>query len=102
MGFVKDGDEIILRYDAFPYELYGQRRGRVSEIATTALTQNEVPFVVGLDNQEARFRVRAVLDEQSFDVDGIAHALSPGTSFDGTILVGKRRISALLLPPGRN
>src|SRR4029078_5734006 len=41
IGFVTKGQEVVLRYDAFPYERFGQYRGVVSDIGRNVWTAGE-------------------------------------------------------------
>ena len=41
IGFVKPGQEVVLRYEAFPYERFGQYRGVISDIGRNVWTQGE-------------------------------------------------------------
>ncbi|GBR01835.1 HlyD family secretion protein [Acetobacter oeni] len=41
IGFVREGEPVLLRYAAFPYQRFGLARGRVTEITRAPLTATE-------------------------------------------------------------
>ncbi|HHG0472265.1 TPA: HlyD family efflux transporter periplasmic adaptor subunit [Proteus mirabilis] len=42
MPYLKVNDEVVIRYDAFPYEKYGQFNGNVSFISNVSASQEEI------------------------------------------------------------
>ena len=46
IGFVKPGDAVILRYQAYPYQKFGHASGKIISIARTALGQQELAYLV--------------------------------------------------------
>ena len=41
-GFVRPGDTVLIRYDAFPYQKFGQHAGKVLEVSTAAVPPTEL------------------------------------------------------------
>jgi membrane fusion protein len=46
VGFVKVGTSIALRFDAFPYQKFGQYMGKVTKVSTSALLRQETPMAL--------------------------------------------------------
>jgi membrane fusion protein len=42
-GFVAPGQEVLIRYQAFPYQKFGLQRGIVSDVSTTPFAPGELP-----------------------------------------------------------
>ena len=91
VGLIKGGDEVILRYRAFPYQKYGHQKGTVAEVAKSALTPRELAGVVGeAPTQEAFYRVIVKLEDQAINAFGRQHVLRAGMDVDAQI-VGERQ-----------
>lgn len=92
IGFIRRGDPLILRYDAFPSDQYGEWHGMVTEVALAAVGPAIDAAAVGDGAQEPKFRVRASLDRQDIRADGGVQPLRAGMSFTGDIIIGRRRL----------
>jgi membrane fusion protein len=42
IGFIQEGEHVLLRYSAFPYQKFGEYRGTVATVSHAALTPEEV------------------------------------------------------------
>jgi len=47
VGFVRAGQRVALRYEAFPYQKFGLQGGRVRQISQSALSQAEISTLLG-------------------------------------------------------
>ena len=47
-GFIDKGTKVLLRYDAFPYQKFGQQVGKVESISTAAVAASELQGLAGL------------------------------------------------------
>lgn len=92
IGFVRQGDPLVLRYDAFPSDRYGEWRGVVTEVALAAVVPSDSTAVPDDGRREPKFRVRASLDKQTIQADGDVQPLRAGMSFTGDIIIGRRRL----------
>ena len=99
-GFIKPGMEVLLRYQAFAYQKFGQARGTVREVAASAVRADELalPGAAG-PAAEPLYRVRVKLASQAVDVYGTPQALRPGAMLDASILLERRRLYEWLLDP---
>ncbi|PWW07081.1 HlyD family secretion protein [Mangrovibacter plantisponsor] len=100
VGFIKTGQRVVLRYESFPYQKFGQQYGRVIEVSETALTPKDVASVTG-DNQaqEQFYQVKIALDKQSINAYGDDYRLHPGSALDADFIVDKRRLYQWVLEP---
>jgi membrane fusion protein len=100
IGFVKPGDKVLMRYQAFPYQKFGQARGTVTYVAKVALSGNEL---TGLPQQanggEPLYRITVDLSAQTVKAYGRQQALQAGMLLDADILQEKRRLYEWVLEP---
>lgn len=108
-GFVRPGTEVLLRYDAFPYQKFGQFHGRVREVSLTTISLSELqqagssaPSVSATptaNQTEPVYRVRVRLDAQGVDAAGRSHALKPGMQLSATLVLEHRTLAEWALEP---
>jgi membrane fusion protein len=101
IGFVKPGTEVMLRYQAFPYEKYGQQRGVVREVSRTPLEPNEIasPIVHSSTSSEPMYRIRVRLDEQTIPAFGQTQQLRAGMQLDAGLTLEHRKLIEWVLGP---
>lgn len=97
-GFIQPGQTVLLRYAAYPFQKFGQHRGRVSEISRTVIPQGELPVGFGTQN-ESLYRIRVQLDSQTILAYGKHQVLSAGMQLDADILQESRSLFDWLLDP---
>lgn len=96
VGFVKLGDKVLLRYQAFPYERYGHQTGIVSDIGRTVLFPSEA---LGRDSQEAAYLVTVTLAKQTITTSATETPLQAGMLLDADVLLDERPIYQWALEP---
>lgn len=47
IGFVRPGQQVLLRYDAYPHQKFGRYAGTVTSVSRTTVSQGELAGVVG-------------------------------------------------------
>jgi membrane fusion protein len=101
VGFVKPGMDVLLRYEPYPYQTFGAARGRVREVAATALRADELPAARRSDAAvgEPLYRVRVALDKQTMRAYGVERALPAGAALDATVVLERRRLIDWILDP---
>ena len=92
IGFVEPGDQVLLRYQAYPYQKYGQRRGTVQRLSRGAIASGE-------NGAEPHYRVIVMLEQQAIDVLGQPRRLRPGMALEADILGDRRRLWEWLMEP---
>jgi multidrug efflux pump subunit AcrA (membrane-fusion protein) len=95
------GSEVLLRYRAFPYQRYGQYRGRIASIAYSPLRASQARSATGTANNDLPlYRAIVEIDQQSVRSDrGQRHELRPGLRLQADIVLEKRRLYEWLLEP---
>ncbi|MFD1801211.1 HlyD family secretion protein [Mixta tenebrionis] len=100
IGFIRPGQKVVLRYQAFPFQKFGQQYGKVSEVSRVALSPQEVATLTGNNNiQEQHYRVVVELDKQDINVYGRTEKLRPGSALEADFLIDNRRLYEWVLEP---
>ena len=97
VGFIAKGHEVVLRYEAFPYERFGQYRGTVVDISRAVWSPGEKigPMAV----REPVYRVAVKLDRQSVGAIGQEFPLRAGMLANADILLEKRTLLEWMFEP---
>jgi membrane fusion protein len=101
VGFVKPGDRVNLRYQAFPYQKFGQQEGHVRSIARTALSAAELASLnLPQQNQtEPLYRIVVEPRKQVMEIYGGQTPLQAGMTVDAYVLQESRAIYEWMLEP---
>jgi membrane fusion protein len=97
IGFVKAGQDVVLRYDAFPYERFGQYHGRIIDIGRNVWAPGD--RVGPLSAREPVYRVDVALDKQTVSALGQDFALRPGMLVNADLLLEKRTLFQWMFEP---
>lgn len=97
IGFVRPGQEVVLRYEAFPYERFGQYRGAVTDVSRSVWTQGE--HVGPLSAREPVYRVDVKLDRQNVSALGQDYALRAGMLVSADLLLERRTLLEWIFEP---
>lgn len=96
-GFIAKGQEVLLRYDAFPYQHYGLHKGTVESVTHTILSPSELPLPIVLS--EPVYRVRVIINEQVVSAYSKEFPLQPGMLLSADIILDNRTLGEWLLEP---
>ncbi|MGE5469500.1 MAG: HlyD family secretion protein [Bacteroidota bacterium] len=105
VGFIRPGDAVLLRYQAYPYQKFGHARGKVLTVAKTALPGNEISGLGNIggngngQNAEPLYRINVQLDSQSINAYGQSQPLQAGMLLDADVLQDTRRLYEWVLEP---
>lgn len=103
IGFIKVGDSVSIRYDAFPYQKYGQAKGKIISISKTTINPTDILDVGGVNltsqNNQPFYLVDVALDNQYFNVDGAKKSLTTGMTFTADIRLENRKLYQWILDP---
>jgi membrane fusion protein len=101
IGFVKVGDAVRLRYQAFPFQKFGQYEGTVQTIARTALSSNEVASLQlpQIEQSEPLYRIVVEPSTQFVRAYGEKIPLQAGMTVDAYVLQETRAIYEWILEP---
>jgi membrane fusion protein len=100
VGFVHVGDSVLIRYQAYPYQKFGQYAARVVSIARTALSAAELTTSGGLADRDGTFyRITVALESQTVTAYGKPQPLQAGMTLQADILQERRRLYEWVLEP---
>ena len=97
IGFVRIGQRVSVRYQAYPYEHYGRHWGVVKEVAQAALPPQEVVQQIRVD--EPVYTVRVALPSSYLEYQGRQLALTPGMVVEADVELDRLKIYQWLLEP---
>ena len=104
-GFVRPGQTVYLRYDAYPYQKFGLHQGRITSVSATPFAPSELPpnlaeqLLTQAGSKEALYRVNVSLDAQSIQAYGVALPLKAGLTVEADVLQERRKVWEWVLEP---
>jgi membrane fusion protein len=111
-GFVSPGQSVLIRYQAYPYQKFGLQKGSVVDISKTPFAPNELPpnlastilsnaqqSILGFNSNEALYRVKVKLEQQTIQAYGQAQRLKPGMTLEADVQQDSRKIWEWVLEP---
>lgn len=100
IGFVQPGASVLLRYQTFPYQKFGQHTGQVQTVSRTAQAPQDYVFPGMYGGpSEPLYRITVGLSKQHVLAYGQPQALQPGMVVDANVLLDRRRIYEWILDP---
>jgi membrane fusion protein len=97
IGFLSKGKDVVLRYEAFPHERFGQYRGVIIDIGRSVWTAGE--RIGPLSAKEPVYRVDVKLDRQAVAALGEEYQLRPGMLVNADLLLERRTLLEWLFEP---
>ena len=104
IGFIKAGQQVMLRYQAYPYQKFGTYRGIVTRISRAAVSPTELsPQLSGLTSLfaagEPVYRIEVTPDAQTATAYGEPAPLQAGMQLDADVLIERRPLYEWMLDP---
>jgi membrane fusion protein len=102
IGFVRPGQRVRLRYEAFPHQKFGQYEGVVKSVSRSTVGPAELAGgapLPGLGLGEPVYRVTVELTRQTVTAYGEALPLQPGMQLEADVLMETRRLYQWVLDP---
>jgi membrane fusion protein len=101
IGFIEPGSRVVMRYQAFAYQKFGQQYGHVTDISRSALSPADVATLIGERPQTAQpmYRVQVALDSQHVLAYGKPEPVRPGMALEADILIDRRRLIEWVFEP---
>lgn len=90
VAYLRPGQSVKLLYDAFPYQRYGVRQGRVRWVGPA-----------GVASREGGFRALIEVDSASVRVHGTPRPLLAGMGGRADVVVGRRTLASYAVEPIR-
>ncbi|MGD2076738.1 MAG: HlyD family efflux transporter periplasmic adaptor subunit [Gammaproteobacteria bacterium] len=92
-GFLREGQDVKMKFGAFPYQRYGFISGTLEYIA---------PSTESSQGQGLVYKGHVSLDKDRYQVDDVDYPLRYGMTATAEIVVRKRRLIDMALDPMRN
>jgi membrane fusion protein len=103
VGFVRAGQQVLLRYRAYPYQKFGHYRGVIKNVSRSAIEPAELPSMFGAgpagSTAEPLYRITVALAGQDVRAYGQPVPLQPGMQLDADILLERRRLIEWVFDP---
>jgi membrane fusion protein len=97
IGFIAPGNSVVLRYDAFPFQRFGQYHGTVASVSGTVWSPGEK--IGPLTPREPVYRIDVTLQRQTVSNGGRELPLRPGMLASADILLEKRTVFEWVFEP---
>lgn len=97
VGFVREGQQVRIMYDAFPYQRFGSFAGQIETISHSIASPSELDVPIKLE--EPVYRVRVGLATQNVPANGSSFPLQSGMTLKANIILEKRSFFDWLLAP---
>lgn len=111
-GFVEIGQEVQIRYQAFPYQMFGLQKGVVSGVSQTPFSPNDLPSNVSSTvlnspvlmasvggGRENLYRVIVKINRQNIEAYGKSQRIKAGMTLDADVVQDHRKIWQWILAP---
>jgi len=99
IGFVQVGQEVLLRYLAYPHQKFGSHAARVIAIARNPLAPSDLGFTPPDGSREPLYRIKVELAAQAVSAYGKLEPLRPGMQVEADILLDRRRLIEWIFEP---
>ncbi|PFG56468.1 membrane fusion protein [Vibrio sp. ES.051] len=101
VGFLKVGQNVRLRFDAFPYEKFGVQTGTIANISKSSIAPEMIENRRLLKNTEVEglYRVKVELSKSTITVYGKEETLISGMTVTGDIELDTRKVYEWILEP---
>jgi membrane fusion protein len=99
IGFVRVGQEVLLRYLAYPHQKFGSHPARVVAIARNPLAPGDLGFVPPDGSREPLYRIKVELAAQTIAAYGREEPLQPGMQLEADIQLDRRRLIEWIFEP---
>ncbi len=103
-GFIDKGTKVLLRYDAFPYQKFGQQVGQVLSVSSAAVAASELQGLAGLAPAadaagQLYFSIAVSLPAQSMGAGSQPLALQSGMRVEADLMHETRPLYEWVLEP---
>ncbi|MBO9455871.1 HlyD family efflux transporter periplasmic adaptor subunit [Paracoccus sp. R12_1] len=107
IGFVEPGQRVLIRYDAYPHQKFGQYDAKVRSVSRATVGPGELAEAAGATGPLADlgasgqpvYRITVDLDAQSATAYGRDAPLQPGMTLQADIQIETRRLWQWILEP---
>lgn len=96
-GFIQPGQQVVMRYGAFPYQKFGTQQGKIISIDQAITQQGDANVLIPI--REPSYLVAVELNAQFIHTYGDTTALKAGMLLDADIYLDHRSLADWLLDP---
>jgi membrane fusion protein len=97
IGFIQEGQDVSMRYSAFPYQQFGLQDGRVKSVSKVISLPDEIATSVSLTG--AVYKVIVDLSSQYVKAKGTERPIQVGMELDASIALEHRTLYEWILEP---
>jgi membrane fusion protein len=104
-GFVRDGQQVWIRYAAYPYQKFGMAEGQVVSVSRTPLAAQDLPsgqaqaLMGAVHSNEPLYRIQVRLSRQDIVTYGKPQVLKAGMALEADVVQDRRAIWEWLFEP---
>ncbi|WP_447748457.1 HlyD family secretion protein [Pseudomonas nicosulfuronedens] len=100
-GFVREGQSVRLKLDAFPYARFGALPARIESISDTAMSKSESPPTPtsGKPVETNNYMAWATLSDETFGSPSTPLRILPGMRGTASVVIERRTIAEWVLEP---
>jgi membrane fusion protein len=98
VGFVREHQPVLLRYQAFPFQKFGHQAGHVVDVSRAPIAPAELAGIRP-GSTEPLYRITVALERQDMPAYGRAVPLAPGMQLEADVLLDRRRIIEWIFEP---
>jgi membrane fusion protein len=99
IGFVRVGQEVLLRYLAYPHQKFGMHRATITAVSRNPMLPGELGFTPIDGTREPLYRIKVALDGQAIRAYGRLEPLQAGMQVEADILLDRRRLIEWIFEP---
>jgi membrane fusion protein len=99
IGFVHEGQQVLLRYLAYPHQKFGMHRASVTAVSRNPMPPGELGFTPIDGSREPVYRIKVALEAQAIRAYGRLEPLQPGMQVEADILLDRRRLVEWVFEP---
>jgi membrane fusion protein len=97
IGFVRPGQKVRIKYEAFPYQNFGTYAGQIIKVSQTILTSSDASGPITL--KEPAYRITATLERPDIDAYGTKMPLQADMLLSADIILEQRSLIGWFLGP---
>lgn len=101
IGFLRAGQPVYLRYQAFPYQKFGHHIGTIVSVSRATFNPSDLPARAAgaMNATEPLYRLTVRIPRKTMTVNTEEVALQPGMQLDADVVLERRRLIEWMLEP---
>ena len=99
IGFVRAGQEVLLRFLAYPHQKFGSHAARVITVTRNPMPPADLGFIPADGSREPLYRIKVELSAQSISAYGREEPLQAGMQVEADIRLDRRRLIEWIFEP---